>query len=71
MNKENKKEYQLSELQMVFNKMLTNFLEMGPDKYYFESIKNGLDKYLSFHRIQLTQQSGLLCKLLRKDYWGY
>ena len=51
MNKENKKEYCLSEMQMVFNKMLTNFLEMGLDKYYFKSIKNGLNSYLSIRNI--------------------
>ena len=57
MNKENKKERCLSELQMVFNKMLTNFLEMGPDKYYFESIENGLDKYLSLRNIDLKKKN--------------
>jgi len=51
MNKENKKEYYLSKMQMIFNKMLANFLEMGLDKYYFKSIKNGLNSYLSIRNI--------------------
>ena len=57
MDKKNKKEYCLSELQMVFNKMLTNFLEMGPDKYYFKSIENGLNKYSSLRNIHLKEKN--------------
>ena len=56
MNKGNKKEYCLSKLQMVFNKMLTNFLEMGLDKYYFKSIKNGLNKYCFLRGINLKEK---------------